>query len=144
MSRTYREDYCHLKHVTTVSWELISSNLTEDEAKRLKSLVFFPFCTCTSSHPLPFPRLCTALPQGFRLCLLSVKMATPDDKVSFCPCVAKPGSGYFCAVVLCHLCTVPMAARLVWFSPPQFGCWGEMSIEKSSRSCWKACVLLSM
>lgn len=69
MSRTYREDYCHLKHVTTVSWELISSNLTEDEAKRLKSLFFFPFA--------PAPHLTPCLSLDFVLpCLKASDFAS--------------------------------------------------------------------
>lgn len=115
-------------------WEFISSSLKGGWSQETKNLGFFLFCTCTSSLPLPFPRLCTTLPQGLGICLLSVKMATPDDKVLFCPCVTKPGSVCF---VLCHLCTMPMAGRSVWFSPPHFGCLGEMPIGKSSRSGWR-------
>lgn len=75
---------CH--HSLPESWSAETSK--EDEAKRLKSL-FFSFCTCTSSLPLPFPRLCTALPQSLGICLLSVKVATPKDKMLFCSMCCK-------------------------------------------------------
>lgn len=82
---------CH--HSLPESWSATTSKA--DEAKRLKTL-FYPLCTCTSSLPLPFPRLCTVLPQGLGIGLLSVEMATPDDKVLLGSCVAKPGSDCFC------------------------------------------------
>lgn len=126
------------------SWELISRNLKGGWSQETKKLVFFPFA--------PAPHLCLCLSLDFVLhCLKAWEFASyqwkwPHLKIKCysAPCVAKPGSDYFCALVLCHLCTLPMAGRPVWFSPPHFGCLGEKSIGKSSRSCWKACVPLSL
>lgn len=70
------------------SWELISRNLEGGWSQETKNLVA-SFCTCTSSLPLPFPRLCTALPQSLGICLLSVKVATPSDKILFCSICCK-------------------------------------------------------
>lgn len=125
-------------HRLPESWSAATSK--EDEAKRLKTFLY-PLCTCTSSLPLPFPWLCTVLPQGLGIGLLSVEMATPDDKGLLGPWL--PNQAVTISV-LSNLCTLPMAGGSAWFSPPHFGCSGDISIGKSSRRGCKVCVLLSM
>lgn len=108
---------CH--HSLPESWSAETSK--GDEARRLKILLL---------PSAPAPHLCLCLSLDFVLhCLKAWEFASyqckwPHLVIKFysAPYVAKPGSDYFCALMLCHLCTLPVAGRPVWFSPLHCGC----------------------
>lgn len=121
----------------------------------MPKMLVFPFCTCTSSIPLPFLGFWTVLSGSLGICLLSLKMATPNDKVLFWRVCCK-SSQFFCrrwqlwlfecsyALLSLWFCHGLKARQSIWFLPPHFGCLGKICPAKSSRSCWKVYALLSM